>query len=95
MARRKDPSPTAVVFARDEAAVPLQKRLGADDGGEAPHLITPKLLRFGSQSAALAVIESRPSPQLLIQDPDLFMEVLNGELLVAVEPAGQANEQQL
>jgi hypothetical protein len=37
----------------------------------------------------------RCEAQLLFQDLDLFLKIFNGELLVTVEPAGQANQNEL
>ena len=76
-------------------AVPLQEGLWSDNRGKAPESIPPEVFRFGGQSAALVIGESWLFVQLLPQDLYLFLEVFDDELLVAVEPTGQADEQEL
>jgi hypothetical protein len=43
----------------------------------------------------LVIIEPGPFAQLLSQDIDLFLEVLDYDLLVTVDPTGQAEEEEL
>ena len=75
--------------------MPLQECFWADDGGNAPQPIPAELVRFGRQSPALLIGESGPFVQLLLEDLHLLLEVFDDQLLVAIEPTGQANEQEL
>jgi len=53
------------------------------------------LFGFGRQPATLIVIEPGPLAQLLLEDLHLFLEILDGVLLVTVEPFSEADDQQL
>ena len=57
--------------------------------------VSAQLLGFGRQPAALVVVEPGLLAQLLPEDFHLFLEVFDDVLLVAVDPTGQADEQQL
>jgi hypothetical protein len=51
-------------------------------------------LALDGQSAALIVIEPRAFSQLLFEDADFLLEVCDNDLLVAVHPAGDANQEE-
>jgi hypothetical protein len=79
----------AVVFAGDEASVPVQESLGTEHRGKPTHALAAQLLGFSRQPSSLVVVEAWLFAQLLLQDFHLFLKVFNGQLLVAVEPAGK------
>src|SRR5262245_6647583 len=85
----------AVVLACDQMSVPVQQSPWADDRSKTPQSIAPELLRFGCQAAALVVVESRLSLQLLLQNLYLFLEIFDGKLLIVVEPASKPDQQEL
>lgn len=85
----------SVVLARDQASVPSQESLRADDGGKLKQAVSPELVALGRQPAALVMVEPGLSVQLFPQDLYLLLEVFNDELLLAVEPTSQADEHEL
>jgi hypothetical protein len=79
-------------YLRAISRLPVQKSLGSDDGRKPLQPLSAQLLSFGCQPAALVVVESGLLIQLLSQDLHLFPEILDDELLVAVEPAGKTEK---
>lgn len=75
--------------------MPLQERLWADKGGKAPQSIPSELPRFGGQPAPLVVGELWLFAKLFPEHLHFLLEVFDDELLVAVEPTGQADKQEL
>jgi hypothetical protein len=75
--------------------VPPEERLWVDDRGKAPQSIPSEHLRFGSQPTALVVGESGLSAQLFLEHLHFLLEVFDDELLVAIEPTADAEEQEL
>jgi hypothetical protein len=75
--------------------VPVQESLGADDCGKSAQAVSAQLFGLGCQPMALVIVESGLSAQLLPQNLDLFLEVFDNELLVTIQPARKADEQEL
>ena len=75
--------------------MPIQKRARGGDGGNLFEPLQTDFLGFGGQSSALLVVEPGLFAQLLLEDFDLLLEVFDDVLLVAVDPAGQTEEDEL
>src|ERR1035437_1912115 len=75
--------------------MPSQQRARGDDGGDLFELLQTDSLGLGGQSSALVVIEPGLLAHLLPEDLDLLLEVFDRVLLIAVDPAGQTDEEQL
>ena len=98
-----DPSPVVATWVAaellangDESAVPGHDGIGADDRGHLAEGGQANGLTLGSQSATLIVRQPEPPiPELILQDAVLFLEVGNDLLLVAIEPSGQRDEENL
>lgn len=64
-------------------------RVGRDDRRNAAEDAPPELPTLRSQPSSLVVGQPQtPSAELLLEDPILFDEVLDGPLLLPVDPAG-------
>jgi hypothetical protein len=75
--------------------VPLKERPWADNRGTTFQPIPSKLLGFGCQPATLVVVEAGLFAQLFPENSHLLLEVFDDHLLVAVEPARKAEQDQL
>ena len=75
--------------------MPTQQRARSDDGGDLFEPLQTDFLGLGGQSSALVVVEPGLLAQLLPEDQDLLLEVFDRVLLIAVDPAGQTDEEQL
>ena len=75
--------------------MPSQEGTRGGNGGDILEPLQPELLGLGGQPSALRVVEPGPFAQLLLEDFDLFLEVFDVVLLVAVDPASQANHEKL
>jgi len=85
----------AIVFPRDQLAMPSQQRIGCDDGSHFSEDPTAQLLGFDGQAPALVVAESKPlAPELLPENPILFLEIVNDVALLLAEPAGNRDQQE-
>jgi hypothetical protein len=60
-----------------------------------PEPCQPEFLALDGQPAALVVVEPGLFAQLLLEDFDFFLKVLDGVLLVAIDPTRQAKEEKL
>ena len=49
---------------------------------------------FDGIPAALVILEARTFPQLLLEHTDFLLELFNDDVLVAVQPAGTADQQE-
>jgi hypothetical protein len=84
----------AIVFSGNQLSVPNQKRFGCDYGCHFSKDPSAELLGFGCQASALVVAETKPFvPQLLPQNPILFLEIVNDVALLLPPPARNRNEQ--
>ena len=75
--------------------MPIQERARGDDGGDLLEPMPTDFLGLSGQSSALVVVEPGLFAQSLLEDFDLLLEILDDVLLVAVEPAGQTDEDEL
>lgn len=75
--------------------MPCEQGLGSNDGSNSRQSAAAHCFREGSESAALSVGETEPPiTDLFTKNAILFVEVVDGELLMPVEPARKAcNEQ--
>ena len=55
----------------------------------------PERFGLGRQAAPLVIVERGSLAELFFEDSDLFLKILDDALLVSVDPAGKANEQEL
>ena len=58
-------------------------------------MLQTDLFRLGGQPSALVVVEAGLLAQLLPEDLNLLLEVFNNVLLIAVDPTGQTDEEEL
>src|SRR5690606_27150608 len=87
----------AVVLGSNELPIPAKERVGRDDSAELKQLHSGELFGGARKPPALGVGEPQaPGPELLSQHAVFGLEVFDGLLLLAVEPAGrdQQNEAQ-
>jgi hypothetical protein len=75
--------------------MPIHERARGDDGSDRFEPLQPDFLGLGGQSSALVVVEPGLFARLFLQDFDLLLEVFDHVLLLAVDPAGQAKEEEL
>jgi hypothetical protein len=76
--------------------VPSQDRVRGDEGGYLTEQLTAQGLALRSQSAALIVGQPQSLvTELFSEDTILLLEILDGPLLVLVDPTGRGCEQNL
>ena len=76
--------------------MPGEERVRGDEPGEIQQCLSADRLSCDGQPSALVVGEPNPSlPKLLKQDTVLFPEIVDGRLLVAVDPAGDGGEEDM
>ena len=85
----------AIVFPGDEPPMPVQERARGDDAGDLLEPMRTDVFGLGGQPSALVVVEPGLLVQLLPHDLNLLLEVFDHVLLMAVDPAGQTNEEEL
>jgi len=93
------PRPTllrAVVLLRHEPPIPSEDGVRRDDPGDlAEHLAAQQLALHG-KAPALFVGQARPTAtKLLSEDAVLFEQVVDGLLLLAVDPAGEHQQEEV
>jgi hypothetical protein len=70
--------------------VPAHDRVGRDDGGDSVEKSATQLLPLRSEASLLVVRQPKLPPlELLFEDAVLLEEVLDGALLLSVDPAGE------
>ena len=74
--------------------MPGQKGVRCNDARQAQQTFSTNVLTLDCQSAALIIIEARTFAQLLFENANFFLEVFDEDLLVAVHPTGDANQEQ-
>ena len=74
--------------------MPIQKRARGGQSGDSFEVFQADLVGLGGQPSTLAFVEAGPLAQLFLEDSDLFLEVFDDVLLVAVDPTGQAYEEE-
>ncbi len=87
---------TAIVLGRNEVAIPAQKRIGGDYGGNLGQRFSTQTLGLDGEPAALIVREPESfAPKLCSEHTVLFSDVVDHGLLIAVDPTSQAEQQEL
>ncbi len=83
----------AIVLGRNEVAIPAQKRIGSDDGGDLGQRFSTQSLGLDGEPAALNVREPESfAAKLGSEHTVLLLEVVDHGLLIAVDPASQAKQ---
>jgi hypothetical protein len=75
--------------------MPIQQRARGNDAGDCLASWQSDLFGLGGQPAALLIVEPGLFAQLLLEDFDLLLKVFDNVLLVAVDPARQAEQEEL
>ena len=75
--------------------MPIQESARCHQSCELSEVFETDLLGFGGKPSALVVVEPGLLVQLLPHDLNLLLEVFDHVLLMAVDPAGQTNEEEL
>ncbi len=89
-------APGAVVLPGDQAPVPAQDGLGSDDASDLFKDLAAQDLAFDSEAATLIIAQTEASiAQLLAKDVVLLKEVLDDVALLAVDPGGEGDEEEL
>ena len=90
-------SPRAIVpLFGDQFAMPCQNCIRRDDAGYLTEGPTAQPLTLDRQSPSLLVCETKPlSPELFLQHPVLFWEILNDCLLMLVNSAGKCEQEKM
>ena len=82
-----------VPLLRDELSVPAQQRVGRDDRVQFEARLTSNGLGFSRQQRPLGVSEPNPPPtQPLFEPPVLSLQEVDGNQLVAIDPASQNHQ---
>jgi len=93
---RSAPFLALIPFGCDELPMPGQDRVRGDDTGEVEERLSADRLSCDRQPATLFVGEPDSSvAQLLEEDAVLLSQIVDRRLLVAVDPAGHRQEQDL
>ena len=82
------------VFLGDESPVPGQQGVGGDEAGKMVEGGTSDLFAFEGEAATLIIIEPRFLAELFFEDTNLFLEIDDDILLVAVHPADDRGDEQ-
>ena len=83
------------VFLGDEAAVPAEDRVRGDDARDVPEATPTEGLSLHRQAAPLVVSEpERAGTALRAQHAVLLEQVVDGRLLLAVDPAREQKEEE-
>lgn len=76
--------------------MPSQNRLRRDDRREPTQQTATERHASNGEATAVGVGEAEPpSPELALEDPVFFQQVVEDALLVAVEPAGEDDGEDL
>jgi hypothetical protein len=79
-----------------QTQVPPQQSVRGHEGTEVVERSPAQAARFGRETAALLIGESRPPvADLLAESPVLLLEVLDHVLLTAVQPGGNGADEEL
>jgi len=82
-------------FRRDEASVPAEDGVWSHDGCAVAEQLPANQLAPERQSTALVIVEAGElRTELLAEDAVLLAEVVKNPLLLSVEPASEAGEQE-
>ena len=86
----------AVVLGRNEVAIPAQKRIGCEHGANLGQRFSTQSFGLDGESAALFVREPESfAAKLCSEHTVFFSDVFDHGLLIAVDPASQAVQQEL
>ena len=77
----------------DQDSKPTELRVGSDEGGDLFKATPSDDLGFASKPDSLGVSEASGSAaELFEENPVLFLQVFDDELLVSIHPAGDGDE---
>ena len=87
---------TAVVLLGDQPPVPAENRVGSDDACHSSQRPLSESLASHGESAALGVGQpKRSTAELLAEDAILLSQIVDQILLVAIQPSGQGEDEEL
>jgi hypothetical protein len=75
--------------------VPGQKSVGSNDAGKPGEEFSPDRLGLGSEATTLIVVAAWLPAQLLLEHPNLLLEVFDHELLAVIHPARKTNKKKV
>jgi len=85
----------AIIFPRDQSAMPGQQRLRRDQRGQFVKNPSAQFLGPDRQASTLVIVQAQPSvAELFPKNSVLFLEVVDDILLLLVQPAREGNHQQ-
>ena len=85
-----------IVLLGDELSVPAKDRVGRDDAGDLPKGLSADGLALHHEASALVVGEAKAaSSELLTEDAVLLHQVVDDAVLVAVDPAGEEQKEEV
>ena len=88
--------PARIIFLRDQLPMPRQQGLRSHEAHDLLQSAEANPLRLARQASSLLVGESQAFLSIqLLQDPDLFPQVIDHVLLLLVDPPGQGHHHQL
>lgn len=80
----------------DQLAVPAEDSVGRDDGGHLTEQPAPEGPALRGEAPALVIGQPQAlAAELFLENAVLLDEVLNGLRLVAIDPAGEARQEEL
>ena len=80
-------------FVGDQDSKPTQQGVGSDEGDDLSKATPSDALGFASKPDSLGVSEASGSAaELFEENPVLFLQVFDDELLVSIHPAGDGDE---
>jgi hypothetical protein len=83
----------AIVLGRNEVAIPSQERIGCDNGGDLGQRFSTQSLGLDGEPAALILREPESfAAKLGSEHTVLLLEVVDHGMLIAVDPASQAEQ---
>ena len=83
-----------IVCLGDESPVPGQQGVGGDEAVKMVEVGKSDPFAFEGEGATLIIIEPGFPAELFFEDTDLFLEIDDDLLLVAVHPAGDRDDEQ-
>jgi len=89
-------APRSVVLPGDQASVPAQDGLGSDDASDLFEDLAAQDLFFDSEATALIIAQTETSiAHLLAEDTVLLQQIFDDISLLAVDPGGKRDEEEL
>jgi len=83
----------AIVFHRDELAVPAEDCVRRDDAAQLAQYLHAELLTLHGEATPLVIGKPKTfGAELLTQHPVLFLQVFDDLLLLPIEPTGERNQ---